>query len=206
MKKKRRFAEEIPREHSTALIAVSVAFLLGGIVGFAIARQAIGGETDALLRFIQSYWDAARLENVAQPAVGTLVWKAVRFPLLTFILGFTALGIAGIPILFFVRGFLFSFSVACFVSLFGAVGGLLSFLLLGLSGMAAVPPLFVLGTQGMVASRTLLRRYFGARRDGPVYTRTYFLRCGVCAVVLAVCILFDYFAVPVLIRAMASIL
>ncbi len=206
MKKKRQPAMDLPQKHSFALIVVGAAFLLGGILGVAVAKRAAGGEADALLEYIQGYWSAARTTGVMQPTLWPLIWETVRFPLLAFVLGFTALGMVGMPILFFARGFLFAFSATCFVCMFGASGGLLTFLILGISGAAAVPPLFVLGTQGIEASQKLLSRYLGARKDGAVYSKAYFFRVGTCAAVLACCVLFDYFAAPALIKLLAGIL
>ena len=45
--------------------------------------------------------------------------RTVLIVLLALLLGFTALGLLGLPLLFAVRGFLLAFSIASFVRLFG---------------------------------------------------------------------------------------
>lgn len=93
--------------------------------------------------------------------LASLVWDTVRWPLLALLLGFTALGLLGLPLLFVVRGFLLAFSIASFVRLFGGVGCLLALLVFGVSGALSVPVLFVLGVQGLLAARVLAGRVWG---------------------------------------------
>ena len=48
----------------------------------------------------------------ASPPLLISVWETIRWPLLVFGLGFTTLGLLGIPLVFSVRGFLLAFSIA----------------------------------------------------------------------------------------------
>lgn len=99
--------------------------------------------------------------EITAPALASLVWDTVRWPLLALLLGFTALGLLGLPLLFAVRGFLLAFSIASFVRLFGGAGCLLALLVFGVSGALSVPVLFVLGVQGLLAARVLAGRVWG---------------------------------------------
>lgn len=199
MKKQRRPGGARPKQWDTPLLAVGLAFLAGGLLGCGMALKTGEGGNSALAGYIQNclqIWNG----NGRTVSLPLLVWETVRFPAAAAALGFTALGVVGIPVLFFARGFLLAFSISSFVGIFGVSGGWMAFLLLGASGVAAVAPLFLLGRQGFAASRALLRRFLGGRREGVVYTRAYFALCGGCALFLLCCILFDYFAVPVLLR------
>ena len=91
----------------------------------------------------------------------------MRFPLAALLMGFTALGVIGLPVLFAVRGFLFSFSVACFCRLFGGAGLIPALFLFGLPALLWAPALFVLGAQGMLGAYGLLRRVTGGQPLSP---------------------------------------
>lgn len=188
-----------------ALLAVSIAFALGGALGCLMAAQVSGGGGDSLNLYLQSYLAAARDGAVAPPGLPTVLWETLRWPLLTFLMSFTALGVLGIPVLFSIRGFLLSFAVSSFVRMFGGVGGILAFFAFGLTGLLAVPVLFVLGVQGMTAARDLAGRFFGGGKRSLPFGKTYFLRCGICAAALSGCVLLEYFAVPALLGSVASL-
>ena len=200
MRRRKPAREDMPRTYLVPLAVIGTAFLLGGALGCAVALRFGGSGSETLSQYIQGYLVAAQEGAVPVPGALAVTWEASRFLLLAALLGFTALGVAGMPVLFLVRGFLLSFSVTCFVSMFGGEGGLLAFLLLGLSGVATIPPLFLLGVQGMAASRRLLGRCLGGQRDGPIYSKRYFIRWGGCAAVVVLCVLFDLFAAPALLQ------
>lgn len=189
-----------------ALAVAAAFFFLGGLAGCLLASQVGGGGSDSLTLYLKGFLSAAQAGGVSGPALLPLVWETARWPVLALLLGFTALGILGLPLLFGVRGFLLAFSIASFVRMFGGAGGLLAFLVFGVSGVLAVPAFFVLGVQGLVAARSLAGRFLGEGRRNSPYGRAYFLRCGVCAGVLCVCVLLEYLAVPALVAGAAGAL
>lgn len=189
----------------TALCAVGGAFALGGLLGCLLAAQVGGGGNDSLTAYLQSYLTAARTGAVTQPGLLPIVWETLRWPLFTFLMGFTALGMLGIPVLFAIRGFLLSFAVSSFVRLFGGAGAILAFFAFGLTGLVAVPVLFVLGVQGFASSRELAGRFFGNDKRPLPFGRAFLLRCGVCAGALCLCMVLEYVAVPALLGSVASL-
>ena len=198
---------DVPLEGVTPALAVTaVCFFLGGVAGCVLAANVGGGGNDSLTAYVQGFLDAARAGETSSPALLPLLWEVLRWPLFTVVLGFTALGLIGIPILFSVRGFLLSFAISSFVRSFSGAGARLAFLVFGVSGLAAVPALFVLGVQGLVAARSLAGRVLGEGRRSSPFGRAYFLRCGVCAGAFCVCILLEYLAVPALVAGMAGLL
>lgn len=188
----------------SALAVLAAAFLLGGLVGCGLAASVSGGGNDTLAAYIQNYIAAAQAGITQPPELLPLVWEVARWPLLTLLLGFTALGIVGVPVLFAVRGFLFSFAVASFIRMFGTAGGGLAFLIFGFSGLLAVPVLFVLGVQSLTASFALAGRTISKGKRLPLYDRIYFFRCAICIGVLTLCVLLEYIAVPALLSTMAD--
>ena len=175
------------------VLAVTAAcFLLGGLVGCLLASHIGGGGQESLAAYVEGFLRAAQAGEITAPALASLVWDTVRWPLLALLLGFTALGLLGLPLLFAVRGFLLAFSIASFVRLFGGAGCLLALLV------------FVLGVQGLLAARVLAGRVWGDGKTPPPYGKLYFFRCGACAVALCVSLLLDCFVVPGLVSSLAG--
>lgn len=188
-----------------ALIVTAAAFALGGLSGCLLAALVDGGGNDSLTIYIQSFLKAAESGGTEVPALLPVLWETLRWPVLAILLGFTALGVLGIPVLFAARGFFLSFAVASFVRMFGGAGAILAFFAFGITGMIAVPSLFVLGVQGIVSSKDLAGRMLGDGKRPPPFDRAYFIRCGLCALALGLCVLLECFAVPALLRSAASL-
>lgn len=198
---------DVPAEGITsALAATAICFFLGGVAGCIMAANVQGSGSDSLSAYIRGFLSVTSANNMASPAFFPLVWDVLRWPLLSVVLGFTALGVIGIPILFTVRGFLLSFAISSFVRMFGGIGGLLAGAIFGTSGVIAIPALFVVGVQALAASRRLAGRALGEGRRNSPFGKAYFLRCSLCAGVLCVCILLEYLAVPALVSGLAGIL
>ncbi len=187
-----------------SLTVLAAAFLIGGLAGCAMAASVSGGGNDALAGYIQNYIAAARAGLAQPPELLPLVWEAARWPLLTLLLGFTALGVVGIPVLFATRGFLLCFAITSFFKMFGAAGGALAFLIFGISGLLAIPVLFVMGVQGLTASLSLADRFLNKVKRPLPYDRLYFFRCAVCMGVISLCVLLEMIAVPPLLGALAE--
>lgn len=186
------------------LVLLSICFLAGTIAGCLWAGGVAGQGSDTLASYIDGYLSAARTGTLTVPSVFSVLFETLRWPVLVFLLAFTAAGVIGIPILFAVRGFLMAFAVASFVRVLGGTGSILAFLLFGITGLFTVPVLFVLGTQGLSACFILASRLKGERRSGGVYGKRYFLRCGLCAAVLLLSVLCEQTILPSLLAAVAG--
>jgi len=189
-----------------ALAVVGACFFLGGLAGCLLAGYVGGDGREGLSAYLQNFLQAASAGEMDSPALAALVWSTVRWPLLALLLGFTALGLLGLPILFLIRGFLLAFSIASFVRLFGSMGCLLALLVFGLTQALAVPVLFVVGVQSLLAARVLAGGFWGDGKTPVPYGSCYFLRCGMCAGVLCVCVLLDYLVAPALVSGLAGTL
>ncbi len=187
-----------------ALVVLAISFGLGALVGCALAASVGEAGNQSLAAYIQSYLEASQNGLTRSIPLPALVWETMRWPLLTVLLGFTALGILGLPVLFAARGFLLSFAASSFVRAFGAPGGGLAFFAFGITALLSVPALFVLGVQGFRASRRLAARALGDGKSRLPFDRIYFLRCGVCAGVFFLCMVLDYWVVPALVGAVAG--
>lgn len=189
----------------TALAVISVAFSLGAFIGIVTAANVGGSGQDSLTTYIENYFAAAKAGASAPPGLLVSFWDTVRWPLLAFLMGVTALGVVGIPALFSIRGFLLSFSISSFVRMFGGAGSILAFFSFGLTGMLAIPSLFVLGVQGFASASELAIRALGAGKGPFPFGKIYWIRCSLCVVALGLCAILEYWAVPALLYSVADL-
>lgn len=187
-----------------ALTVVSVCFFAGGLAGCLLAGSVGGNGGESLAAYLNGFLQAAGRGEAAGPPLAVLLWSDLRWPLLALLLGFTALGLLALPVLFALRGFLLAFSISSFVRLLGREGCLLAVLVFGVPGIWAVPVLFVLGVQSLLTARVLACRVWGDGARPAPYGKRYLLRCGMCAAALCVCILLDYLVVPALVTGLAG--
>ncbi len=188
-----------------ALAVLSISFFLGGVAGCLLAASVDGGGGESLASYLEGFLTVARADSVTPAPLLPLLWEVLRWPLFAIVLGFTALGMIGLPILFSVRGFLLSFAVASFSRVFGGAGSLMAAVVFGVPGLFSIPALFALGVQGFVIARSLAGRAMGDGGRGAPIGRTCFLRCGVCAGTFCVCVLLEYLAVPAMLAGMAGL-
>ena len=141
----------------TQLAMLGVCFLAGGLSGFFFSG--LGGDSSELIDYLRCYFQSAGQGSV-EPSLWSSVWDLARWPLLAFLLGSTALGALGLPILLGVRGFLLSFSAATLARLFGLPGVAASLAVFGVTALVAVPVLFVVSVD---AFRQSLGRLSGER-------------------------------------------
>lgn len=103
------------------LAILGSAFLLGGLLGAALVSMIAQPAAEALTAYLRDYLTAGQAGKVAVD-FWPMLWEQGRFFVGVCVLGLTALGAAGIPVLFGARGFLFAFSVAGFCRAFGPAG------------------------------------------------------------------------------------
>ena len=173
------------------LTVLGCAFVLGGAAGSLLAGLIAGEAAQNLERFLRDYLTAAQAGEV-QAELWPMVWEQGRFLLGTAVLGVTALGVAGIPVLFLARGFLFSFSVAALCRIFGPAGVASAFFLVGLPAFLWAP------------AYALLRRTLGDSRTPLPQGSPYWGRLALCGLALFLCVVLEYMAVPVLLKAAAQ--
>lgn len=189
---------------TAALVFLAAMFLIGSMFGCILAGV-LEADNETLSLYVWEY--LALLENdEIRPVLQTVFFDVFLFPSLVFLVGFTALGMLGTPLLFAARGFLFCFAVSSFYRLFGMSGALIACFLFGLSAIVWFPAFFWLGTQGILASYSLLRRAAGDGRYPLRYDYRFLMRSAICVFVLCFCVTLEYLVVPVLVRTVAGAL
>ena len=187
------------------LALLSGAFLGGGILGCCVTGLISGESVREMSAYLTDYLRLVRDGQAAGDLWGA-VWGHLRWLLAIALLGMTALGVAGIPILFVVRGFLLTFSVGCFCRVFGAPGLFPAAALFGLPALLWGPALFVAGFQGLSSAGGLYRRGPGDPRSRNPFTLPWWLRLGLCGAVLLLCACLEYGLAPVILRAAARLM
>lgn len=135
----------------TRLAFLSICFVVGALGGFFFSG--LTGENPALLDYLNRYFQMVSQGNGVDPPLWSSIWDLVRWPLAAFLLGSTAFGIVGVPILLGIRGFLLSFAAATFVRLFGLPGMAVSLAAFGVTALVAVPVLFAVSADAFRQSQ-----------------------------------------------------
>lgn len=180
----------------TQLLVLCTCFAAGIVGGFLFSCW--GRDDTELLECLSSYFEAAGRGAGTQPSLWLSVWDLIRWPLAAFLLGSTALGVVGVPVLLGIRGFLLSFAAATFVRMFGLSGLAASLTIFGVTALVAVPVLFVIASD---AFRLALRRLSGERV--PVWgLRTQTL--ALCAGILVLAVALQQTLMPALLAAVCT--
>lgn len=192
-------------EGTPALIVTAAFFALGGLSGGLLALGVADGGAEALHGYLERFLATAQAGNLSLPDLFQVLWRCLRWPLGAFLLGFSAWGLLGIPVLCGLRGFFLGFSVGAFSKAYGWSGLAVVFLLQGLPALLAVPAFFLLSVQSLLAAWTILNGSRQGRQES-VFSKEHILRCGVCAAALGASLLAECYLVPALISGWADAL
>lgn len=190
-----------------ALILLSLAFLFGGIFAVILAASVSGSASETLSLYIKDFLSAVRDNTIQKPSLISTVWSIFRWPLLVVLFSYTSFGLIGIPAIFFLRGFLFSFCISAFVQVLGRQGLLFAIMLLGIESLLTIPVLFLLGTLGMSMATQ-------AKGMGPILKpskassnhQSHFLSYALSLGVLLVCTIWELIFLPLLLSGAAQAL
>lgn len=192
-------------EQAGALAILAVCFLLGGAAGGLFASLSGGAGAQELSSYLAGYLALASEEGIPR-SLWPVLWGQLKFSLAALVLGLTGVGVIGLPALFGVRGFLFTFSVACFCRAFGGRGFFPAFLLFGLPALLWTPALFLMSVPGFLSAQRQLRRSLGeGGRGESLLSGTYWSRSGLCVGLSLAAGFLEFWVVPVLLRAAARV-
>ena len=197
---------DLPSEQGRALVVLSIAFLIGGVVGCVLVVLSGDAGMDELSRYLVDYLTLSQDGQLSR-SLWPVLWGQMKYLLAALILGLTALGMAGFPVLFVVRGFFVSFPAACFCRVFGMRGLFPAFILFALPALLWAPALFLMGVSGFLSAQQLLRRALGEGRGGlSLGGGAYWSRVGLCAGLALAAGFLEYWVVPVLLRETAHVI
>ncbi len=182
-------------------LLLALFFLAGALAGHLYAGVCGGEAQPALNQYLKDY---CAVYDAGGAAVSLVSCVAMYFGyvLLLFLLGFSSAGIALIPALTGLFGFLTMYTVSCFVRCYGRSGVLLAMGVLMVRLIFTLPCFLALAGEAWPLSIELFLLSFGrGKRSAPVlYGSRYFLLFVLCAAVLAVGVCCERFLTPVLFR------
>lgn len=165
----------------SVLLCLTVCFSCGIAAGCFFAGLLSDAAQSGLSAYLNGCFAVYQDGGTALPSLLSTAWELCRWPLLILLLNFTALGVLGIPLSFLVRGFLLSYAVSVFVRLFGVAGFLAALVLFGISGVFAIPSLFILGVDALCNAGALA----GGSRQALSLREGQFVRiCGCCGLLI----------------------
>lgn len=198
MKRPRRWRVNLLSGRTAVLWLLAVLFFTGSIAGCMTAG--IWAQDGAVSDYLDAYWTVLE-QGSASARLLPVLWRMIRPHLAAFLLGLTALGVLGLPVLFVARGFCLCYACSVLVRLMGLRGLLLGACLFGVSAVFWLPSLFELGVTGFACSYGLLRRVTGeGRYPLPLSAGRYWGHCGVCFLMALAGVAAEYLLVPVLAR------
>lgn len=182
-------------------LLLAALFLAGALAGHLYAG-ACGEETRGELdRYLADY---CAVYDAGGTAVSLLSCVVIYFGygLALFLLGFSSAGVALIPALSGLFGFLTMYTVSCFVRCYGRAGVLLAMGMLLVRLVFTLPCFLALAGAAWPLSIELFLLSFGrGKRSAPVlYGSRYFLLFVLCAVILAAGVCCERLITPLLFR------
>ena len=193
---------------NAALLVACALFLCGALLGCLFAFRIKGESQQTLLAYLEGFVQGVNSQQTPWARIGKAFMNAFQFHLPVFLLGFTVIGVVGIPLLLAAKGFFLSFTLACFIFAYGKAGVWLAFGAFGVQNMILIPCLLYLAFDGFFASASLLSLAMGHVRKTSVnvFGSSYWIRFAFVALLLTAAVLYEAFAAPLLIRWIIGLL
>ena len=182
-------------------LLLALFFLVGALAGHLCARSWDAVAQSALSGYLRDYCAVYDAGGVSA-SLGGCVLLYFGYTVLVFLLGFASVGVALIPALSGVFGFLTMYTVSAFVCCFGRQGAALAAGALLVRLLFTLPCFFAMAGAAWPLATELGMLSFGrGRRSAPVlYGSRYFLTFGVCVVVLTAGVFCERLLTPLLFR------
>lgn len=193
-------------ERCSALLCLAACFAAGAVGGCFFAGALDEDAATSLFDYFGGYFASIESGLTLHFSLLSAVWEVLRWPLLTFVLGFTVLGVVGLPVAFCVRGFLLSYAVSVLVRLYGAAGLVAALAVFGFSDFFVLPALFTLGVDAFRAAGSMAGNLLGDSRRTFSPGQGRLFRTGCCSLLLATAAVLQLQLTPVLLSAAAELL
>ena len=173
---------ELPKSASAALVICGAFFAVGCILGSVFAGTVKSEDGAVRIASEIAAGECGEISDFAGVFTGSIKYHAAAF-----VLGFSVLGLAAVPLLAAVRGFAMSFTSALIIRAVGASGILPVFLAVGIPGLMTVPCFFAVAVHALCTSWGLLSASVpGLDTDGRVFSPGYFASFVLSAAFVAV--------------------
>lgn len=188
------------------LLISAAAFTLGSAVACVCAKYVTGDGLSSLSGYVLNYVEALKAGSFVRPGFFSVMFDVLKYAALIFAVGFSFLGVAGVPIVLALRGFFLCFTISAFVIAFGYPGFAIAVAVFGLPTLITLPCLFALASRSFSSAGILLNSV----RDKPsgggrrAFDRAFFLNALVCLGFLLLAVFLEYFVTPRIVSAVAS--
>lgn len=182
-------------------LLLALFFLTGAMMGHLYAGACGEEAHTALEEYLRDYCAVYDAGGVAV-SMASCIAIYFGYVLLVFLLGFSSAGVALIPALTGLFGFLSMYTVSCFVRCYGRSGVLLALGVLAVRLIFTLPCFLALAGEAWPLSIELFSLSFGrGKRSAPVlYSGRYFILFVVCVAILTVGVCCERFLTPLLFR------
>ena len=182
-------------------LLLALFFLVGAVTGHLCAGSWGEDSWEALNQYLTDYCAVYDAGGMPVPLLSCAVLY-FGYAALLFLLGFSSMGVALIPALSGLFGFLTMYTISCFVRCYGRSGVLLAMGVLLVRLVFTLPCFLALAGEAWPLSIELFLLSFGhGRRSAPVlYGSRYFLLFLLCAVILAAGVCCERLFTPLLFR------
>ena len=182
-------------------LLLALFFLVGALAGHLCARSWDAVAQSALSGYLRDYC-AVYDEGGVSASLGGCVLLYFGYTVLVFLLGFASVGVALIPALSGVFGFLTMYTVSAFVCCFGRQGAALAAGALLVRLLFTLPCFFAMAGAAWPLSTELAMLTFGrGRRSAPVlYGSRYFILFVLCVIILTLGVFCERLLTPLFFR------
>lgn len=185
---------------SAALAACLTAFLAGSVLGTVFSGMI--SAPDVVSEHFAHLFEAYGSGETAPVEIGAVAANTYFYHVISFLLGFSILGVVLIPATSAIRGFMLSFSMAVIIRMYSGKGVAVALAAFGITSVISVPCFLIISVLSFEASKRLfdsavLRSSYAVSP----YTGKFFLVCAACFAVLFVPVLCEMFLIPALLRA-----
>ena len=182
-------------------LLLALFFLVGALAGHLCARSWDAVAQSALSGYLRDYCAVYDAGGVSA-SLGGCVLLYFGYTVLVFLLGFASVGVALIPALSGVFGFLTMYTVSAFVCCFGRQGAALAAGALLVRLLFTLPCFFAMAGAAWPLSTELAMLTCGrGRRSAPVlYGSRYFILFVLCVIILTLGVFCERLLTPLLFR------
>lgn len=191
-------------QYRLGLMICGILFMCGCVAGTVTAGFVSNGTR--LNDFFSSFMSFFLTGNATRQNMLSAILDAFKYNLMAIALGFSVAGVFLVPVLSAVRGFFLCFSVAMVVRVLGDNGVALALAIFGVGTLITIPCFFILSVDAFYASAYIFRlaTQRTQKLDAAPFNSRYFIRCGICLLVLMLSALIDVYMTPYLISLAAA--
>ena len=185
-----------------AAVLLAAVFICGAIVGSTCAAGLSADSGEKLADVLFGYCSAAG-EGALIPSFPAILIRCLAGPMLIWLMGFTAFGVATIPVTIATKGFMLGYTLSILLRLFGARGALFALAFFSAEFFIIMPCVMIVSVFALFFSGSIcLRIRDSGKEHSDMPVRAYFLLAGISVILLVVAALAEYMVLPGLFTAL----